>query len=157
MKKLSRIPFTQEGLDKIKKEYSQLSEIRKEAVATLKAARELGDLSENGLYKAARARLTSIDHTLARLSLQIKLADVVESHAGVVGIGSKVTAHIDSQTVQYTIVGDLEASPKEKKVSQLSPIGRAFMGKHVGDSIEINTPAGKKNFIIMKIETFEKS
>ncbi|MCF1193629.1 hypothetical protein LRR18_18745, partial [Mangrovimonas sp. AS39] len=82
MRTLKRIPVTREGLEKFIQEMHDLREERKDAVIRLKTARDLGDLSENGLYKGARQNLTRIDGRIRQLDLMIKLADVQESEKG---------------------------------------------------------------------------
>lgn len=152
MKQLRRIPFTKEGLDKIKFDYEKIKSSRPEAVETLRRARDLGDLSENGLYKAARAQLSSIDARLLRLEMLIKLADVQESKPGIIGVGSRVALREGGNEITYIIVGEYEANPKEKKISTASPIGRALVGKKVGDTVEISLPTKKFNLTIKSIE-----
>ncbi len=139
MRQLRRIKFTKEGLEDLKKQVAQLENSRPAAVKELSRAREMGDLSENGLYTAAKQRLRSIDSQLRRLSLQTKLADVVDSQRFVVEQNGK--------QVTYEIVGDFEANPAEHKLSANSPIGKALLASH-GDTAEINTPGGK---IVVKI------
>lgn len=136
------IRFTSEGLEKIKREYSELLSSRPAAVLDLKQAREKGDLSENGHYKAARAKLSSVDHKLRRFKDTIRKARVVTaSNSDHIGIGSVVTL---SNGEKYEIVGDLEANPREGKISLLSPLGRALEGKSAGDKIIIRIPSGHK-------------
>lgn len=152
MKQLKRIPFTKEGFEKIKFDYEALKSSRPEAVETLRRARDLGDLSENGLYKAARAQLSSIDSRLSRLEILIKLADVQESKPGIIGVGSRVSLREGDNETTYVIVGEYEVNPKEKKISTASPIGRALVGKKVGDTVEISLPTKKFNLTIKSIE-----
>ena len=139
---LRRIKTTQEGLQKLKAELEQLTADRPNAVKELTRARELGDLSENGLYTAAKARLRSIDGQLRRLDAQIKLADVVETQ--------KFLVEQDGKQVEYEIVGDYEADPANHKISAFSPIGSQLKGKKTGDVITITTPGGSKTLKILK-------
>ncbi len=145
------IRFTKEGLEKVKREYEELLVIRKPAVLELKRAREMGDLSENGLYHAAKANLRSIDSRTRRLSNMIKLADVYEAPKNQIGIGSKVIVSDQGKETEYDIVGDYEADPLKHKISPNSPIGRALVGKKLGDEIEITTPRGTVKLQIKKI------
>lgn len=149
---LKKIPFTKEGYAKLLAQLENLKLQRPAAVKELARARELGDLSENGLYTAAKARLNSIDNQIFRAEMTIKFADVVSDRsADYVSIGSKVTTVEDGKETVYTIVGDTETNPKENKVSQHSPIGRALMGKTTGDKVVINLPSGQKTFSVRKI------
>ena len=151
LKKIKPIPFTQDGLEKIKKEYKEVLIARKGAVANLKTARDMGDLSENGLYKAARVRLSQIDNQLNRLDAMIKLARVEEVPVGMVGIGSHVVVTSANQTITFTIVGGYESDPVNHKISNNSPIGRALIGKSVGESVIVEVPAGKAEYTITQI------
>lgn len=151
MKHLRRIPFTKEGFDKIESEYDIIKVSRPEAVETLRRARDLGDLSENGLYKAARAQLSSIDSRLSRLEILIKLAEVQEAKPGIIGVGSRVSLREENNEITYIIVGEYEANPKEKKISTASPIGRALVGKKVGDTVKVSLPTKKIKLTIKSI------
>lgn len=149
---LKRIPFTKEGFAKLERKLEHLKADRPAAVKELARARELGDLSENGLYTAAKARLISIDNNIFRTEMTIKLADVVENtDSSVISIGSHVTVSQDGKSLDYIIVGDTETNPRERKISQNSPIGMALVGKSVGDTAELELPAGKKQLKILKI------
>lgn len=152
MNKPQNIFFTKEGFDNLKKEYQKLFESRPEAVKTLKVAREMGDLSENGFYKAARSKLSSIDYNLRRLNSLIKQAKVSEKpRQGIAGIGSKITFTDGKTTRSFTIVGRYESDPSENKISNASPIGRALVGKRIGEDVRINTPSGETVYKILEI------
>lgn len=140
---MKTIRFTKEGLDKIRTEYENLLLERKPAVQTLKAARELGDLSENGLYHAAKANLRSIDGRIRRLSNMIKLAEVISL--------PKITVEENRKRTVYEIVGDFEANPSKNKISANSPIGRSILGRKAGDKVEIQTPSGKRLLTILRV------
>lgn len=155
MKKLRRVSFTKEGYNKLKEDYKNLTEKRVEAVITLQQARELGDLSENGLYKAARSTLSSIDNRLGRIDILIKIAEVNDSIPnGVVGIGSKVILWDGKQKKELTVVGEYEADPLNKRISNISPIGSMLIGKKEGETIIVDTPSGR---IVYKIEKIKNN
>lgn len=144
--------FTKEGFEKLKKDYKELLQSRPEAVAHLKKAREMGDLSENGYYKASRAKLSSIDHRLFQMKLWLKQAVIIgEKDNDSAGIGKKITLLDGQKELIFTLVGDLEANPKEGKISLLSPLGKAIEGKKQGETIEFNSPSGVKKFILKSI------
>src|SRR5436190_14712945 len=104
------IPFTKEGYEKVKDEFEKLKSDRPDAVGHLKKAREMGDLSENGYYKASRAKLSFIDARLFRMKIQLKYAVIVDGTKAMgVDIGSKVTLTNKDREVTYHMVGDLEA------------------------------------------------
>lgn len=149
---MKQIRFTKKGFEAIKKEHTDLLEERPAAVLDLKKAREMGDLSENGYYKAAKWKLSEIDRNLRRLLINIKSA-VISDNSGkkIVGIGSSVRLSDGKNEFVYEIVGDLEADPKLKKISLLSPIGQALENKKTRDTVEIETPSGKIKYKILKI------
>ncbi len=150
--KEARIPFTQEGYDQLIADKIKLTNERPEAVEHLRKAREMGDLSENGYYKASRQRLSFLDGQLRRIERLVKLAKIVESkHMGVVDIGSTVTIQDETNTYTYTIVGGYESDPTKKTISYMSPIGKSLMGKKVQDSATVHAPAGIKLFKIIDI------
>ncbi len=148
---MNNIYFTNQGIEKIKREYKELILKRKDAVSTLKRAREMGDLSENGLYKAAKFELGNIDRTLRRLSHFINKGVIASKPKGKIGIGSKVTVIEKEKKKEFNIVGDFEANPSENKISSNSPLGKALMNMKEEDMFEIETPAGKRNYKILKI------
>ncbi len=153
---INKIRFTKEGYEKLKEEYDDLLRQRPLAVLDLKKAREMGDLSENGYYKESKLKLNFIDGRLRRFSDYLKRADIIDTDGtklpiDTVYIGSKVTLSDSKKERTYQIVGDLEANPGEGKLSLLSPIGRAIVGKKLEEEVEIETPAGKYTYKITKI------
>jgi len=151
-RKEPRIPFTQAGYDKIMAEKAALEAERPEAVDHLKKAREMGDLSENGYYKASRQRLNFIDARLRRVSRLIKLAKIVSSTGdGTVQIGSVVKLKDATREYEYTVVGGYESDPSQNTISHISPFGRALMGKKNHDSVEVVAPSGTKTYTITDI------
>jgi transcription elongation factor GreA len=148
----NQIVFTAEGLEKFKQERDELLAKRPVAVTTLQKAREMGDLSENGAYKAARFELNSLDSRLRHLERVIANAKVVENtHTGVVGVGSIVTVSDGKTSTTYTIVGGYETNLLEKKISINSPIGKALLGKKVGETADVTVPAGVISYTISEI------
>jgi transcription elongation factor GreA len=148
-----QIRFTKEGFEKLKKEHEELLKQRPPAVAELKKAREMGDLSENGYYKASKQKLNFIDGQLRRITHALKYASIIESvGVGIVEIGRTVTLSDGTNEKIYEIVGDWEADPMNGKISLLSPIGKAIADKKVGDEITIEIPAGKKSYTITALK-----
>jgi transcription elongation factor GreA len=149
---MKQIPFTQKGYDDMKSEQQRLQEKRKETVASLSRAREMGDLSENGLYKAAKMELGSIDRQLRRIAYLLRFAQIIEKQEGdIVHIGSTVTITDGKSKRELSIVGDFESDPLDNKISQKSPIGLALLGKKVGDEVVITIPSGKVAYTIQAI------
>lgn len=150
---MNTIKFTKNGFEKLKKEVKSLETERPTAVLDLKKARDMGDLSENGYYKAARFKLSSIDHKLRVLKSQIKQAIVIENFDNQnINIGNTVILEKENQKITYEIVGDLEANPNLSKISINSPLGKALAGKKLHDEIIINAPIGKIKYKILSIK-----
>jgi len=156
MDKKQEVLLTQEGLKELKKEHQELTEVKRpKVVKRLAAARDMGDLSENSEYSAARQDLSFIDQRIFELEEILKKAKVAKiSNKGgkKVGIGSKVTLKEGKEKTIFTIVGDWEADPLKKRISFSSPIGKALLGKKKGDKVEVDVPAGKINYQILAIE-----
>lgn len=147
------ILMTKEGLKKLQDEQKRLQDERPIAVNDLKKARELGDLSENGHYKAARAKLSFIDSKLRSLSHTIRYSKIKEVNYGLDIADIGMTVHLESNdgVMDYKIVGEFEANPTEKKISHHSPLGSALLGKKEGEIVVVQTPQGKKSFKIKQI------
>ncbi|HVF69177.1 MAG TPA: transcription elongation factor GreA [Xanthomonadales bacterium] len=150
-----KVYLTQKGLDDHKKEYDDLVKTRRaEVVERLSLAREMGDLSENAEYTAAREELAFIDGRIDELEMLLKQAVIIEGvgHKGkLIDLGSKVTVKVKGKQEVFTLVGEWEADPTEKKISHESPLGKALMGKIVGDDIEVEAPVGKMVYTIVDI------
>lgn len=146
------IAFTTEGFDKVQKEHQELILRRKDAVIQLRTAREMGDLSENGAYKAARHELSTIDRRLRHLNMLLRFGRVVEKKtSNQVDIGSTVVVDDGNQKREFVIVGNFESNPIAGKISTISPIGRALMGKRIDDSVNVQTPSGIITYTVRKI------
>lgn len=147
------IPFTKIGFDNLKKELESLTQKRPDAVKTLSRARDMGDLSENGLYKAAKQEVVDIDRQIRNLKYLIKSAKVfVPESNEKIEIGHKIIVSINDKQKEFFIVGEQEANPSEHKISNKSPIGFALMGRKKGDNIDIDTPNGFLSYKIISIE-----
>ena len=146
------ILFTKKGYEEAREKEQQLLVERPDAVEELRKARAMGDLSENGYYKAARARLSSIDGRLRRLKKVLKRAKIVESSgSGAVEIGSTVTISTDGRDSTYTIVGGHESDPAKQTISYMSPLGKALMRKREGDTAVVHAPKGEMTYTIQDI------
>ena len=149
---MKQIIFTKNGFEEVQKEYTTLLDSRPAAVEDLKKAREMGDLSENGYYKGARAKLSQIDARLRHLKYLLRFGKVKEvGSATNIDIGTTVVLESDGKIMEYTIVGEHEANPSEKKISHKSPLGNVLMGKKPHDTVSITTPTGQKSYKIQKI------
>jgi len=149
---MQKIIFTRRGFDTLKEETEKLEKERPAAVLDLKKAREMGDLSENGYYKAAKFKLVDIDRDIRRNKFLLKCADVkTPKDASVVDVGAKVTLMVDQGQREYVLVGEYEANPQEGKISYVSPVGSKLMNKKVDDEIIINLPNRNQIYKILKI------
>lgn len=148
------IKLTQTGLDGLKVELDQLlNDKRPRLVARLANAREQGDLSENSDYQSAKEELEFLDGRIDELSEVVKTAVVAEDQEkGGVGVGAKVTVKVKGKETVFNMVGEWEADPVNKKISESSPLGVALVGKKVGDAVEVEAPAGKVMYEILAIE-----
>jgi transcription elongation factor GreA len=157
--------LTQEKFQEFKKELESLqTDRRKEVAENLEYAKKLGDLSENAEYQQAREEQAALEDRIRHLEQVIKTAVIVDSrHSDTVGIGSKVkvvkdsSASADAGTVSvgeqvYKIVGSEEADMSQNKVSNLSPLGSALIGKRAGEAFIISTPKGKIGYKLISIE-----
>lgn len=140
IKKPSQIQFTEEGYKKLIPKLQELFTKRERVLVELQRAREQGDLSENGAYKAARFELGDTDRAIRQLQHQIKYGEVVLPPTdGTIGVGSKVgLRRSDSKEFSYTIVGTYEADPMNGKISIQSPMGKTLIGKKVNEVVEVN-------------------
>lgn len=149
--------LTAEKFEELKKELDHLKTVRRKEVAeSLEYARSLGDLSENAEYQEARDMQAAIEERIGYLEKTIKEAKIVahEKKGGIIGLSSIVTIQKDKEKEErvYTIVGSDEANIHEKKLSYLSPLGEALMGKSKGDDFMFETPSGKMKYKVLKVE-----
>lgn len=154
MVKKDKVLLTKKGLKDLKKKHKHLVEVKRpQAVKRLADAREMGDLTENSEYTAARQDLAFIDRKIAELEKVLDKAEVVKSSnkGKKITIGSQATLKMDGQKVKFQLVGDWEADPSKNKISVSSPIGKALMGKKIDDQVEVNAPAGRKKYQVLKI------
>ena len=147
--------LTKKGLEDLKKELKELAETRKpELIKRVARARDFGDLSENAEYANAREELSFVEGRIAELEdLLVKAKVIVEdhNHKSVI-LGSRVTVKVNGQKHIFNVVGEWEADPINKKISHSSPLGKALLGKKSGDKVEVEAPAGKLTYTVVKIE-----
>jgi len=146
--------LTKEGLEKLKGELEELTNVKRPAVAKrIKSARDMGDTSENAEYASAREEQAFVEGKIAELQEILKNAVVsVASSNGTIAVGSKVTVHIDGAEEEFHIVGAPEADPLLKKISNESPIGKALLGRKVGDKVLVEAPVGSLTYTVLKIK-----
>ncbi len=148
---------SQEKFDDMVKELEHLKTVRRTEIAkNLEYARSLGDLSENAEYQEARDLQAATEERVKKLEDLIKNTKILTDgkKKDEVGFGSKVSIKKDggAEVHEYTIVGSEEADMRIKKLSHMSPLGAALMGKKKGDVFSFETPAGKQTYSIEKVD-----
>ena len=147
--------LTKERLEELKSELQKLKkEGRAEVAERLKKAKEYGDLSENSEYADAKDEQARIESNIFKLENMIRNAALIKksSDKDSVDIGSTIEISKKGKNFKYTIVGSNEARPEANLISNESPLGEAFLGKKTGDIVKIETPNGKTEYKIVKIE-----
>ena len=151
------IYLTLEGIEKLKDELNLLKgEARKQIADRLRAAIQMGDLSENADYTSAKEEQAFIEGRIQELELTLKKAVVIKPSAGdtdTIQIGSQVTVKEEGfEEETFHIIGSKEADPDNGKISYESPIGRALLNHRVGDIVRVETPGGDIIFKIIDIK-----
>jgi transcription elongation factor GreA len=147
---------SQEKFDEMVKELENLKTVRRTEIAkNLEYARSLGDLSENAEYQEARELQAATEERIRKLEEIVKHAKIQTDNKkkDVVGFGTKVSIKKEGSAEghEYTIVGSEEADMREHKLSHVSPLGAALMGKKKGDVFTFETPNGKQTYSIEKV------
>lgn len=146
--------LTKAKLEELKEELKHLKTKKRLEVATrLKAAKELGDLSENAEYFEAREAQEQLEKKIYELEDLVHNAKIIKMIKGrdTVSAGATINVSSNGKKQMFTIVGASEADPSKGYISNESPIGKAFIGKKTGDKVEVQTPAGKASYKIVKI------
>jgi len=152
---MKNIQLTKTGFEKLKQEVEELkTKTREEVLKRLNQARSMGDLSENSAYSSAKEELNLVEGRIAELEEILKNAKIVEEvqDKTTVQIGSSVVVEINGKKEKFEIVGEFEADPLNKKLSHTSPIGKALVGKKMGEWVEVEVPAGKIRYKIVEIQ-----
>lgn len=151
------IELTKEGLEELRSELAELKEIKLTAVIKrVSKAREYGDLSENAEYHAAKEEQEFLETRIEEIEDIISRAVVIKNtrSQSKIGVGSVVTVTKKGSKDKkvFTIVGEFEANPLENKISSVSPLGKALVGKKKGDTTEVKAPAGIMEYTIKDIK-----
>lgn len=149
-------PMTEQALQDLRAELKQKIEVERPALAArLKAAIELGDLSENADYTAAKEAQGFLEGRIQELQTIIGNAAIIDENQSNdrVKLGNTVTVQEDGESSRetYFIVGQVEANPSQGKISNESPLGRALVGSKVGDVVRVDAPVGQLTFRILEI------
>lgn len=145
--------LTKEGVEELKTEQKALTAQRLPIAERIKTAREFGDLSENAEYTSARAEQERVETRISEIEHILLNVEVIKKPKGdsKVQLGSKVGLRASGKTKNLHVVGTVEADPLNGKISDESPIGQALLGKKLGDSVEIKTPAETATYKITSI------
>lgn len=151
--------LTKEGFQKLQEELDHLRTAKRQEVANrLHEAMEGGELIENAEYEAAKNEQAFVEGRIQELDLLLATASIIEESNGkgkkheAIQVGSKVTIKEGNfEPESFVIVGAAEANPREGKISNESPIGKAILGHKLGDVVKVETPGGTYNVKITKV------
>ncbi len=154
---IQRVPISKSGYARLKKELKRLTSVeRHEIIKAIEVARAHGDLKENAEYHAAKERQSFIEGRIQELQDKLSRAEIIDClslSCDKIVFGTVVTL-IDLDTdeeVRYQLLGPEEADMKNNRISALSPLGGAMLGKSVGDEVTVKTPAGSRTLEVMEI------
>ncbi len=157
-----KLNVTKEGYDKLVAELDYLKNTRRaEVVHDIEVARGFGDLSENAEYDEARTEQARVESRITELEEKIRNAVIMDESSidtSVVSVGSTVSVFNSDKNaeIEYYIVGSNEVNPLEHRISDLSPIGRALVGKHAGDVVTVQAPSKNFDLKIVKVSRTKK-
>lgn len=152
---MTKVQITQAGYDQLKTELDDLINRQRPAnIARLQHARAMGDLRENSEYSASKEEQGLIEGRIQELQQLIENSVVIDTsdRGNTVQLGSEVIVEVNGKKDTYYIVGEYEADPMNKKLSQSSPIGKALLDTKVGDQVSVDVPVGKMTFKILEIK-----
>ncbi|MDX6554697.1 MAG: transcription elongation factor GreA [Miltoncostaeaceae bacterium] len=155
--------LTEEGYSKLTEEIEYLSTTKRLEVAErIKEAREFGDISENSEYDDAKNEQAQLEHRIQSLEQKLRNARVIDTEhvsTETVSIGARVTLREagGGKVREYSIVGSAEADPRNQRLSNESPVGRALLGRRKGDKVTIPAPRGALQYEIVSIKAGEGS
>jgi transcription elongation factor GreA len=156
MASADKVPMLAEGHRKLTDDLKRLKEERPSIVEAIEEARAHGDLSENAEYHAAKERQGQIEASIMDIEDRLSRAMVIDPttlSGDKVVFGATVTlVDEENKTVRYQLVGQTEADARVGRISYNSPLGRALIGREVGDEVEYSTPSGERYYEIKKIE-----
>lgn len=146
--------LSKEGLEQVKKEIDDLKLKRQEIAQRLEEAKALGDLSENMEYLQAKEAQAFNEGKILELEEVLKNAVVINKNGGnsTVQIGGTVEVNCQGEKQTFTIVGSEEANPAQGKISNESPLGKAFLEHKAGETVEVETPRGRATYKIISIK-----
>ncbi len=151
-----RVQMTPLGYRQLVEELEMLEKTNlPEAIERLSKARDFGDLSENAEYHSAKEALSTMEGRIEELKdilTRVTVVDVQKAGLDSVGLGSVVHIEVNGSAHEFTIVGEWEADPAAKKISHESPLGKALLGKKVGETVEVEAPSGTISYAIKAVK-----
>lgn len=148
--------LSKDGLEKLRAELDEMVSVKRPEVANrIHDAKEHGDLSENAEYEDAKNEQAFLEGKILALEGMLSSAVIIDTDrpAGVVSLGSKITVkETGSKPESYTLVGAAEANPKDGLISNESPLGKALLGRKIGDDVKVNAPQGTLSFRVVAID-----
>ncbi|WP_315122357.1 transcription elongation factor GreA [uncultured Clostridium sp.] len=157
MSDIKKYIMTYEGVKKLEDELEYLKTVkRKEITEKIKVALSFGDLSENSEYDEAKNEQAFVEGRIMQLENMLKNASIVDESeipADTVSVGTivKVKDYEFDEDVEFFMVGSAEADPMENKISNESPVGKALIGKRVGETVEVSIPDGVSKYKILSV------
>ncbi len=154
---MSKFPITAQGLEKLKEEIKKLKfQDRPQIAKAIAEAREFGDLSENAEYHAAREKQSFIEGKIVEMEDKVARAEVIDiskivSDKITFGATVKLMDDDTEEIMTYQITGEYEADLTKNRISIMSPLARALIGKKCGDLVEVVTPRGEKGYQVLEI------
>ena len=153
---MEKVPMLAEGYEKLTADLMVLRAERPLIVDGIEEARAHGDLSENAEYHAAKERQGQVEASISDIEDKVSRAQIIDPatlSGDRVIFGATVTLRDeDEKPIRYQIVGQTEADAGKGRISYNSPIGRALIGKQLGEEVEVTVPSGEKFYLIEKIE-----
>ena len=154
---MGKVPITRSGFEKLKKDLEMFKTVLlPENIKDIEVARAQGDLSENAEYTAAKERQSYIHGKIQEIENNLALSDVIDLAAmatdrAVFGTVVSIEEIDTGKSIKYQLVGPFESDINENKISVTAPLGKALIGKRIGDEIEVKAPGGVRKFEIVDI------
>ena len=153
---MERVPMLAEGYEKLTADLQYLRQERPKIVDAIEEARSHGDLAENAEYHAAKERQGQVEAQIAEIEDRVTRAQIIDPatlSGDRVVFGATVTVlDEDDKKQRYQIVGMTEADARQGRISYDSPLGRALIGKQVGEEVEVTVPSGDRFYLVKKVE-----
>jgi transcription elongation factor GreA len=154
---IEKVPITKQGLEKLRQELQHILTVERPGnIKAIEEARSHGDLFENAEYHAAKERQAMLEAKINELEMAINRSEVIEINTQsadkvVFGVTVELRNMVTDENVAYQLVGPYESDPDSGRISVVSPLGKALIGKEEGDEITLKTPGGVQEFEILEI------